>query len=73
MSISACRIISADDLSCSSSSSDTDSDASSVIIAPPFSPITSEDDLSSPASELETDEMSSEEDEPGTATFPLCG
>ena len=64
-SITACRIVSQDDLSSSSSSctSDDDSDTSDIS-APSFSPVSSADDLSSQNSDLEA-EMSSDEDESG--------
>lgn len=75
-SLSGLRILTPDDLSSGSSSSDSDLDGSSDISTPPFSPITSEgslSDLSSPESEPDTDEVSSSEDETGAATLVQIG
>ena len=64
------ELLSTNNLSSGSSSSDPDSDSSSNITTPLFSPVTSEgsfSDLSSPATEPESD--SSAMDETGTFTW----
>ena len=58
--------ITVDDFSSSSDSEPNESDQSSDLTAPSLSPFTSDDDLSEPTSEVETDDLSSEDEQTGT-------